>query len=29
MRAPGITEVDNQIVVTWMAGEPRDHDDTV
>jgi osmotically-inducible protein OsmY len=28
MHAPGITDVDNQIAVTWMGAEPRDHDDT-
>jgi osmotically-inducible protein OsmY len=28
MHAPGITEVDNQIVVRWMMEEPRDYDET-
>ena len=28
MHAPGITEVDNQILVAWMANEGRDYDDT-
>jgi osmotically-inducible protein OsmY len=28
MHAPGITEVDNQILVTWLATETPDYDDT-
>jgi osmotically-inducible protein OsmY len=28
MHAPGITEVDNQIVVRWMTEERRDYDET-
>jgi osmotically-inducible protein OsmY len=28
MHAPGITEVDNKIVVGWMTADPPDYDDT-
>jgi osmotically-inducible protein OsmY len=28
MHAPGITEVDNKILVSWMSNETPDDDDT-